>query len=64
MSLFHIKKGEIMEGRSKLFKIKHILYIFIFIIMQHIDKKKLYSDSKYRFDYVAAYMGFGKRENT
>jgi hypothetical protein len=53
-----------MEGRSKLFKIKHILYIFIFIIMQHIDEKKLYSDSKYRFDYVAAYMGFGKRENT
>jgi hypothetical protein len=52
-----------MERRRKLFKIKHFLYIFIFIIMQHIDEKKLYSDSKYLFDYVAAYMGFGNREN-
>ncbi|KAI8879957.1 hypothetical protein K501DRAFT_296729 [Backusella circina FSU 941] len=30
--------------------------------MQHIDEKKLYSDSKYRFDYVAAYMGFGEKD--
>ncbi|KAI9469033.1 MAG: Protoglobin-domain-containing protein [Benjaminiella poitrasii] len=30
--------------------------------MQHIDEKKLYSDDKYRFEYVAAYMGFGEED--
>ncbi|ORZ03996.1 Protoglobin-domain-containing protein [Syncephalastrum racemosum] len=28
--------------------------------MQHIDSDKLYSDSKYRFDYVAGFMDFGQ----
>ncbi|KAI7904564.1 Protoglobin-domain-containing protein [Cokeromyces recurvatus] len=30
--------------------------------MQHIDEKKLYTDDKYRFEYVAAYMGFGEKD--
>lgn len=28
--------------------------------MQHIEASKLYSDSQYRFDYVAKFMDFGK----
>jgi hypothetical protein len=28
--------------------------------MQHINSEQLYSDSQYRFDYVAKFMDFGK----
>jgi len=30
--------------------------------MQHIDEKQLYTNDKYRFEYVAAYMGFGEKD--
>lgn len=32
------------------------------ITTQHIDEKKLYTDDKYRFEYVAAYMGFTSKD--
>ncbi|KAI8987867.1 Protoglobin-domain-containing protein [Mycotypha africana] len=29
---------------------------------EHIDEKKLYTDDKYRYDYIAAYIGFGEKD--